>query len=73
MQGAADAGMALPAVRRLEQRDTHRLIPARYSEGGESVLVGIADDDDHLAEIFDLDHATNDRLAAENNRLPGIG
>jgi len=65
--------MALPAVRRLEQRDTHRLIPARYSEGGESVLVGIADDDDHLAEIFDLDHATNDRLAAENNRLPGIG
>ncbi len=33
----------------------------------------IADDDAHLQDIFDLDHATNDRLLAENNLLPGIG
>jgi hypothetical protein len=33
----------------------------------------IADDDAHLEDIFDLDHATNDRLLAENNLLPGIG
>jgi RES domain-containing protein len=52
--------------------DTHRLVPSKYSDGA-SVLARIADDDAHLAEIFDLDHATNDRLLAENDRLPGIG
>ena len=65
--------MSSPAVTRIRQLDTHRLIPSKYSEGGESVLVRIADDDDHLRGIFDLDHATNDRLLAENDRLPGIG
>jgi RES domain len=57
----------------VRQNDTHRLIPSKYSEGGDSVLVRIADDDQHLKEIFDLDNATNDRLLAENNLLPGIG
>ena len=33
----------------------------------------IADDDAHLRDIFDLDHATNDRLLGENDLLPGIG
>jgi len=70
---AAAAEAALPQARRLEQRDTHRLIPAKYSEGGDSVLARIADDDAHLREIFELDDATNDRLIAEQNRLPGIG
>ena len=56
----------------LRQRDTHRLIPSKYSEGGESVLARVADDAD-LAAVFDLDHATNDRLLAENGLLPGIG
>jgi hypothetical protein len=76
MPGAADRGGA-PPLRRLERRDTHRLIPSKYSAGGDSasdsVLVRIADSDAHLAEIFDLDGATNDRLLAENERLPGIG
>lgn len=40
---------------------------------GDSVLTRIADDDDHLQTLFDLDHATNDRLRAENDLLPGIG
>ncbi|MGH7005874.1 MAG: RES family NAD+ phosphorylase, partial [Alphaproteobacteria bacterium] len=71
MPAAAEA--APPPVRRVEQRDTHRLIPAKYSEHGDSVLVRIADDDAHLGEIFDLDSATNDRLLAENNLRPGIG
>jgi RES domain len=53
--------------------DTHRLIPERYIEDGDSVLRRIADDDEHLKDIFDLDHATNDRLLAENDRLLGIG
>ena len=65
--------MTGPAVSRIRQLDTHRLIPWKHSEGGESVLVRIADDDDHLRGIFDLDHATNDRVLAENDRLPGIG
>ncbi|MPZ54947.1 MAG: RES domain-containing protein [Rhizobiales bacterium] len=33
----------------------------------------IADDDKNLKDIFDLDNATNDRLLAENDLLPGIG
>lgn len=37
------------------------------------MLSRIADDDAHLQDLFELDHATNDRLLAENNLLPGIG
>ena len=37
------------------------------------MLARIASDDAHLADIFDLDNATNDRLLAENRLLPGIG
>jgi RES domain-containing protein len=63
----------LPKVSLVRQFDTHRLIPSKYSPGGESVLVRIADDDAHLRDIFDLDNATNERLQAEANLLPGIG
>lgn len=63
--------MTLPTVRLLRQNDTHRLVPSKYSD--ESVLAQIADDDAHLRDLFDLDNATNDRLLAENDRLPGIG
>lgn len=63
----------LPPVSLVRRYDTHRLILSKYSDGGASVLTRIADDDAHLAEIFDLDNATNDRLLAENDRLPGIG
>ncbi|HEU4522230.1 MAG TPA: RES family NAD+ phosphorylase [Thermoanaerobaculia bacterium] len=65
--------MTLPAVRLIRQNDTHRLIPSKYGEGDASVLAQIADDDAHLQDIFDLDHATNDRLLAENDRVLGIG
>ena len=65
--------MSSPAVIRIRQLDTHRLIPSKHSEDGDSVLVRIADDNEHLRGIFDLDHATNDRLLAENDLLPGIG
>jgi hypothetical protein len=64
--------MSLPGTTLVRQYDTHRLIPTKYSEGGESVLARIASSDDDLAAIFDLDHATNDRLLAENDLLPGI-
>lgn len=65
--------MTLPRLTKLRQDDTHRLIPSKYSEDRGSVLTRIADDDNHLQAIFDLDHATNDRLLAENNLQPGIG
>lgn len=65
--------MNRPAVRLIRQYDTHRLIPSKYSDGGESVLVEIAETDAQLKDIFDLDNATNDRLNAETNLLPGIG
>ena len=74
--------MALPPVTLVRQFDTHRLIPSRYVEAagfspvtsrGDSVLVAIADDDEHLQAIFELDAATNDRVLAAHQRLPGIG
>lgn len=67
--------MRLPDTTALDQRDTHRLVPSRYSPRGDSVLTRIADpgDDAHLAAIFELDGATNDRLLAERSLLPGIG
>jgi len=37
------------------------------------VLVDIADDDAHLQAIFELDAATNQRLLAAQQLLPGIG
>jgi RES domain-containing protein len=65
--------VSLPRKSLIRQNDTHRLIASKYSEAGDSVLTRIADDDAHLKDIFDLDNATNDRLLAENNLLPGIG
>jgi RES domain-containing protein len=63
----------LPRLSLVRQLDTHRLIPSKYRPQGESVLTRIAEDDHHLQDIFDLDSATNERLLAENDRLPGIG
>lgn len=63
----------VPPLALVRQFDTHRLVPSKYSRGGESVLVRIADDEEHLQAIFELDAATNDRLLAEHHRFPGIG
>ena len=56
----------------IDQRDTHRLIPAQFANGGASVLTRLTDDPKTLAGIFELDNATNDRLLAESRLLPGI-
>jgi RES domain-containing protein len=66
----------LGAVRKLtnlRQFDTHRLIPSRFAEVEDSVLVPLAEDDDILRDLFDLDNATNERLRGEAGLLPGIG
>ena len=60
-------------ISHVRRRDTHRLILSKYSKGNESVLTGISNNDAHLSDIFELDSATNDRLLAENQLLPGIG
>ncbi len=64
--------MNLPRTSLIRQYDTHRLIPAKYSASGDSVLVRAAASDADLPQIFDLDNATNDRLLAENGLLPGV-
>src|SRR5437868_581087 len=69
---------ALPPVNLVRQYDTHRLIPSQYSvpQGaprGTSVLALLAEDDQMLADLFDLDNASNDRLLAENEAGTGIG
>jgi RES domain-containing protein len=59
-----------PKLTPARQDNTHRLIPSRHSD--ESVLGRLADDDDQLQELFELDGATDDRLLGEANLLPGI-
>ena len=65
--------MRLPRVSLVRQPDTHRLVPSRHSPAGDSVLAPLADSDADLQALFELDIATNDRLLAENQALPGIG
>jgi hypothetical protein len=60
------------ATSQVDQRDTHRLIPAQFADGGASVLTRLTDDQDVLNGIFELDNATNDRLWAESGLLPGM-
>ncbi|MEJ0005412.1 MAG: RES domain-containing protein [Steroidobacteraceae bacterium] len=66
------AALALPPVTLVRRYDTHRLIASQYSDPG-SVLGLLADDEAQLADLFELDHATNDRLLAENQRSASIG
>src|SRR5207248_8574056 len=70
---ASGRRVTLPATTLVRQLDTHRLISSRYLPRGDSVLTLIADDDRQLADLFDLDHATNERLTAEHDLLPDIG
>lgn len=63
-----------PPLARIRKRDTHRLVPSAYRyDDGASVLARLTDDLDELAKLFELDHATNDRLLAENDCAVGIG
>jgi RES domain-containing protein len=59
-----------PRLTSIRQDDTHRLIPSRYSDS--SVLARLAENENDLEELFELDDATNDRLLGEAGLLPGI-
>jgi RES domain-containing protein len=63
---------ALPSTSLVRRNDTHRLISSQHSDGGRTVLARLASTDAELADLYDLDNATNDRLLAENDLLPDI-
>jgi len=64
--------MRRPAVTLVRQFDTHRLVLSRHLPHGDSVLADIVGTRD-LAAVFELEAATNDRLRAAQQLLPGIG
>lgn len=64
---------ALPRTTLVRRFDTVRLIPSRFAASEDSVLANLATDEAHLADLFDLDNATNERLRAEQGLAPGIG
>lgn len=51
---------------------THRLIPSKHSQQG-TVLGELADSDDEIRGLVELDGATNARLLGAEGLLPGIG
>lgn len=61
----------IPSLTPVHLRATHRMIAAKYSQSG-SVLSAISDNESMLADLAELDGATNDRLLGEDGLLPGI-
>jgi hypothetical protein len=59
--------VSVPPAILVRQLDTHRLIPSKYAD--ESVLGKLDEEGVDMQALFDLDHATNERLLAENSRL----
>lgn len=55
-----------------ESKETHRLVPARFSDGG-SVLDELGLPPEIAAELSEIDAATNDRKMAERGKSLGIG
>jgi RES domain-containing protein len=65
--------MKSPKLSKIERDKTHRLIPYRYSDRGKPILNLLAQNDDQLlADLTELEGATNDRLLGESGRLAGI-
>ncbi|MET0319504.1 MAG: RES family NAD+ phosphorylase [Duganella sp.] len=62
----------IPPLTALRQFDTCRLLPSRFAEVEDSVLAPLAENDDHLRDLFDLDNATNARLRTQNGGAAGI-
>ena len=62
----------IPPLTTLRQFDTCRLLPSRFADLEDSVLSPLADSDDHLRDLFDLDNATNARLRTQNGGSAGI-
>lgn len=65
--------MRRPPLSFLRRADTVRLLPSRFADQETSVLAPLSEDTAHLKDLFDLDNATNQRLAAERGAALGIG
>ncbi|MGH9618005.1 MAG: RES family NAD+ phosphorylase [Acidobacteriaceae bacterium] len=61
-----------PPLAQVHLRATHRMIAAKHSPSG-SVLSAISNNESMLADLAELDGATNDRLLGEEGLLPAIG
>lgn len=59
-----------PPLRSIRQDDTHRLIPTVYSE--RDLMLELAENDEDIDALLELDSATNERALGEANLLPGI-
>lgn len=57
----------------IRQFDTHRLIPTRFVDSNDSVLSELAENEEDLKVLFDLEAVTNRRLIGEQGGLSGIG
>ena len=68
---APNAAPSIP-VTDLSLRDTHRLIPSRFSQAG-TVLSRLAASTEAVGFLMELDDATNDRFLGEEGLLSGIG
>ncbi len=62
----------LPEMTFVSEDNTHRLIPCKFCDGGESVLSRLGLPPAQMEHLFRIDDATNPRLAGEANLLPGI-
>lgn len=65
--------LPFPSASLVRQLDTVRLIPSRFVDQEDSVLAPLSDSAEHLADLFTLDNATNQRLQAERGGMAGIG
>ena len=61
---------ALPPTSLIHRRDTHRLIPSKYS--GREPLGDLADTETQIEDLAALSSVTDERLLAERGLLPAI-
>ena len=60
-----------PPVTEVRWDDSHRLIPAVYADTDEPILATLAVDESDIPDLVALAAATNPRLQAQANALPG--
>ena len=62
--------MHAPPITAVFYDNTHRIIPSKWAD--EAILSKLAEEDEDLKNLYELEGATNPRLLAETGRAPGI-